>query len=156
MSTSYKHRIPYTTNPLTKLLSTQQADWFVPEHARIEDSDPRSIIAAPLPTPLSNLRLIHPLRDPETGTFQDTIVERITVVHGGWDPATKEYRRGRRYVPGLRQQIAWPKVEDKKEDVPNDDDTYRINVDEVTDRPYLLQPPMPPSVIDELRNSTLR
>jgi len=27
-----------------------------------------------------------------------------------------------------------------------------MNVDEITHRPYLLQPPMPPTVIDELRN----
>lgn len=48
--------------------------------------------------------------------------------------------------------IPWPKTEDKPEPETHDDDTFRINVDERTDRPYLLQPPMPPSVIDELRN----
>ena len=79
-------------------------------------------------------------------------MDRIAVSGAGWDPVTREYNRGKRFVPGLAQPIEWPKTEDKREEQAHDDDTYRINVDEKTDRPYLLQPPMPPSVIDELRS----
>lgn len=56
-----------------------------------------------------------------------------------------------RKIPGLNLIIPWPeKGEPEHQD--HDSDTLRINVDEVTERPVLLQPPMPPSVIDELRN----
>lgn len=129
-----------------------QGDWYVPEHARIEESDPRSIVSQPLPIPFKHLKLVHAIRDPETGTFQDTILDRVIVHGAGWDKDTREYRRGQRFLPGLKQEIPWPKVSEKPEPETHDDDTYRLNVDEVTDRPYLLQPPMPPSVIDELRN----
>ncbi|KAF1350869.1 hypothetical protein BDV97DRAFT_295055 [Delphinella strobiligena] len=135
-----------------KIAGLNQGDWFVPEHARIEDSDPRPIVATSLPIPISNIKLVHVLRNPETGVFQDTILDKIIVRGGGFNKITREYKRGRRFVPGLREEIPWPKKEDKPEEETHDDDTFRINVDERTHRPYLLQPPMPPSVIDELRN----
>ncbi|KAL1302104.1 hypothetical protein AAFC00_002539 [Neodothiora populina] len=153
-----------------KINGLNMGDWYVPEWARQEDADPRPIVAAPLPIPFSHIKLVHPLRDPETGVFKDTIIDKIVVrlraqpeepVEAspfvrrevlGWDPKTREYIRGRRFIPGLEQEMPWPETEDAKEETAHDDDTYRINVDEVTHRPYLLQPPMPPSVIDELRN----
>jgi len=130
----------------------------VPEHARIEDSDPRPIVASPLPVPLSNVKLVHALRDAETGTFHDIILDNVIVKGAGWSAETREYVRGKRFVPGLNESIPWPKTEETPEVQTHDDDTYRINVDEKTDRPYLLQPPMPHSVIDELRSkySTFR
>lgn len=52
--------------------------------------------------------------------------------------------------------IPWPELEDPEEIPAFDDDTYRVDVDQVVDgsmtRPFLLSAPMPPSVIDELRN----
>jgi large subunit ribosomal protein L24 len=57
-------------------------------------------------------------------------------------------------IPGLDIKVPWPAKEDKppklKEDTPSD--THRIDVDVKTFIPTLLRPPIPRSVIDELRN----
>lgn len=56
-----------------------------------------------------------------------------------------------RYVEPQNVRIPWPAVDEpeyKDEDV----DTLRIQVEDKSFLPTLLRPPMPPSVIDELRN----
>lgn len=60
-------------------------------------------------------------------------------------------KRWSRIVPGLNVEIPWPKKEEA--DVKDYKcDTLRIEVDTKTFVPTLLRPPMPESVIDELRN----
>jgi large subunit ribosomal protein L24 len=60
----------------------------------------------------------------------------------------------KRFIPGLDISVPWPKTEKKPEpsleDTPSD--TFRIDVDAKTYIPTLLRPPIPRSVIDELRN----
>lgn len=123
---------------------------------RIEDSDPRPIVQQPIAVPYSKVKLVHALQNPETGRFQDIIVDQIRLIGAGWDKTTREYKRGERMIPGLKTRIPWPKQDDPPEKATYDDDTFRIDVDSETHRPYLLQPPMPPSVIDELRNKYSR
>ena len=56
-----------------------------------------------------------------------------------------------RLVPGENVKIPWPKEEPVKyED--HESDTLRINVEERTFVPTLLRPPMPETILDELRN----
>lgn len=131
-----------------------QADWHIPEYMRAEDSDPRTIIQQSIAVPYASVKLVHALRD-ATGRYQDTIIHSVRLHGAGWDEKTREYRRGVRTVPGLTKNqrlIPWPKEDAPAAKQTYDDDTYRIDVDAETHRPYLLQPPMPPSVIDELRN----
>ena len=59
-----------------------------------------------------------------------------------------------RVIPGLDIKIPWPVGEKKapKEKLDTASDTLRIEVDVKSYIPTLLRPPMPRSVIDELRN----
>lgn len=60
---------------------------------------------------------------------------------------------GGRYIAGTEPRIYIPFPEEPvEEDLEYDIDTLRIEVEEKTWTPTLFQPPMPPSIIDELRN----
>lgn len=61
--------------------------------------------------------------------------------------------RPRRYIAGLDPPTMIPYPEKEPEEFEdNDIDTLRIEVEERTWVPTLRRPPMPPSIIDELRN----
>lgn len=103
---------------------------------------------------LSDVRLVYPLLNPETGIRRDVIInelkkkvvaERPDRPHG---PKVTQ-----RYIAGLepREFIPFPEVTNPEEK-DHDIDTLRIEVDERTWVPTLLGPPMPETVIDELRN----
>ncbi|KAI9761171.1 MAG: hypothetical protein M4579_001218 [Chaenotheca gracillima] len=100
--------------------------------------------------PVNNVRLVHALTDPETGTTRDVIVKKIetgSVFHD------KQYggRHWTRYIAGLGVRIPWP-VKEPVNEKDTEADTLRIDVESQTWAPTLLRPPMPLSVIDELRN----
>lgn len=60
---------------------------------------------------------------------------------------------GGRYIAGTEPRIYIPFPEEPvEEDMEYDIDTLRIEVEEKTWTPTLFQPPMPPSIIDELRS----
>ncbi|XDG03270.1 hypothetical protein ABKA04_002885 [Annulohypoxylon sp. FPYF3050] len=117
------------------------------------DSSP-DVINMELGIAISRVRLVHPLKDPETGLTKDVIINLIeprNVVH---DRYTGK-RKWSRVVPGLNVVIPWPakdsdNISDKK------GDTLRIDVEEKTFVPTLLRPPMPESLIDELRGKYSR
>ncbi|KAJ4405807.1 hypothetical protein N0V85_004614 [Neurospora sp. IMI 360204] len=114
-----------------------------------EDSDkPVTQIYARLP--ISSVRLVHPLKDPQTGEYRDVIIRELRprdIVH---DRPTRK-RSMRRFVPGENIIIPWPKQEPiKREDQAAD--TLRIDLDEKTYVPTLFRPPAPQQVLDELRN----
>ncbi|KAI1781153.1 hypothetical protein F4818DRAFT_398121 [Hypoxylon cercidicola] len=103
-----------------------------------------------LPLPISSIRLVHPIRDPATGVTRDVVINRLvhgTMVH---DRVTGK-KRWSRIVPGLNVEVPWPK-KDGRDFKDHKCDTLRIDVDDKTFVPTLLSPPMPESVIDELRN----
>lgn len=125
----------------------------VPEWMRKEDNDPRTTRVLPGPIPLKNIRLVHAYLDPETLVKRDIIVEeaRITQFRGG------EHEREIEGLPSSDNSVRWERIlwpeSQKDEDVEDYDcDTLRITVDEETFMPTLLRPPMPSSVLDELRN----
>ncbi|KAI5928015.1 hypothetical protein F4810DRAFT_705910 [Camillea tinctor] len=99
--------------------------------------------------PISSVRLVHPMQDPQTGAVRDVIINRLThgpIIH---DRQSGE-KRWDRIVPGMNVSIPWPpQPEDEVKDYTGD--TLRIDVEERTFTPTLLTPPMPESVIDELR-----
>ncbi|CZT45161.1 related to ribosomal protein YmL40, mitochondrial [Rhynchosporium secalis] len=116
-----------------------------------DEADQRPVRTIEQPVSLKSVRLVVPIKDSETGPRRDVIVKVIRRT-----PPFK-YRNGtityERYIPGMRQrhQIPWPEVEEKVfQDYPTD--TLRMDVETKTFVPSLLTPPMPSSVIDELRN----
>ena len=121
-------------------------DVKIPEYMLMTETDKRPIRTMEAPIPLSALRLVHPLPHPETGELRDVVI--------------KELKRARtwkneivRCIAGVNPRIVIPspeKVPEEHED--HDIDTLRIEVEEKTFVPSLLRPPMPETVIDELRN----
>ncbi|KAI9845376.1 MAG: hypothetical protein M1838_001776 [Thelocarpon superellum] len=100
--------------------------------------------------PLASVRLVHALTDPETGHKRDVIVKKL--VRGNvWFDRHAGTQRWSRYIAGLDIKVPWPKKEAKTHK-DHDVDTLRATVEASTWVPTLLRPPMPPTVIDELRN----
>lgn len=97
---------------------------------------------------------MYPLLNPETGVRRDVIINELEKKmvperpDRFWGP-----RVMKRYIAGLepREYIPLPEVPEPEEK-DHDEDTLRIEVDERTWIPTLLGPPMPETVIDELRN----
>ena len=122
---------------------TNRIDIWVPEWMREENNDDQSIVAQSLSQPIEHVKLVYPLPDPKTGVLRDVVIDEV-VPHG---------KSRDRLVPGsniiIPAQPQPPKEEDE-ETYPSD--TPTISVDEETFNPPLLFPPMPTSVIDELRN----
>ncbi|KAI1506532.1 hypothetical protein F5X99DRAFT_403894 [Biscogniauxia marginata] len=102
-----------------------------------------------IPLPISSVRLVHPIKDPETGVTRDVIINRLE--HAGFlHDRVSGKKRWSRIVPGLNVAIPWPhKQEPEVKD--HKVDTLRIDAEERTFMPTLLRPPMPLAVIDELR-----
>ncbi|KAM0715564.1 hypothetical protein Q7P37_009062 [Cladosporium fusiforme] len=133
-----------------KVAGVNMGDVSVPEWAQ-QESSTESLISLELHIPLEDVRLVYPLPDKKTGVMQDTIIDRLVRVDEQWDDVKREWDQGQRAIPGTNTLIPWPeKVDPELKD--HDDDTLRISVEEETFRPYLMNPPMPVSVIDELRN----
>ncbi|TLD21106.1 hypothetical protein PspLS_09040 [Pyricularia sp. CBS 133598] len=112
------------------------------------------VIAMPSAMPVSAVRLVHPIPDPKTGEIKDVIIKNL--VAGGFyhDRPTRK-SSWYRMVPGLNMKIPWPKKPPTaREDHPAD--TLRIDVENKTWVPTLTVPPMPESVIDELRGKYSR
>lgn len=104
----------------------------------------------PANIPISAIRLVHPLEDPETGVTRDVVVRSLSRGKVTWHRHAS-YRVWTRYITGLNVAIPWPEREAKvRED--QADDTRRADVETPTFMPTLLRPPMPEAVIDELRN----
>jgi large subunit ribosomal protein L24 len=121
--------------------------WMIPA----EDPDKRPIRSIEKPVPLNSVRLVFPLTDPETGIKRDVIVKQIINGPVIFDRHTRT-KRWSRFIAGVNVKVPWPAQPNKKEDVACAGDTLRIDVEEKTFVPTLLRPPMPGSVIDELRN----
>lgn len=113
------------------------------------ESDNRPVRSVEKPLSIAAVKLVVPLPNPETGTVRDVIVRDIVnskIIYnrsGG--------TRYSRMIAGLNTVIPWPKTA-PKEHPDHDVDTLRIDVETRTFLPTLLKPPMPDSVIDELRN----
>lgn len=114
-----------------------------------ESTNKNPIQTTEAPVPLSAVRLVYPLRDSETGTLRDIIIKVLK--------RTPRYERSQgldgRYIADTDPQIyiPFPKQEED-EQLEYQIDTLRIEVEQKTWTPTLDRPPMPPSVIDELRN----
>ena len=119
-------------------------DVFVPEYVRQEHDEDQSIVNVQMPIPIEHVKLVYPLPDPKTGVLRDVVIDRV-----------EQYKPGSRHrlVPGSNILIrGQPQPEEEEDEETNPADTPTLSVDEETFSPPLLFPPMPMSVIDELRN----
>ena len=93
------------------------------------------------PLHLSDVRLVAPLPHPETGVVRDVVIKELQTVPQG------------RIIAGVVPELRIPYPEKKKIEYEDHNvDTLRIEVENRTWVPTLRNPPMPPSIIDELRN----
>lgn len=114
-----------------------------------------------MPISVGSVRLVYPIRNAETGVARDVVINQLMAVppnmksenmtldrweHGNkWD----------RLVPGINVVIPWPDVKAPEPEA-TPADTVRDEVEERTFFYSLLSPPMPGSVLDELRNKYSR
>jgi large subunit ribosomal protein L24 len=127
-------------------MDVEVPEWMI----QAEDTDKRPIRTIPQPISLSKVRLVFPLTDPDTGFTRDVIVKKL--INGPmWFDRHTGKQKWSRIIPGLGIKVPWPKVE-PKEHKDHAVDTLRMDVETRTFVPTLLRPPMPSSVIDELRN----
>ncbi|KXL49687.1 hypothetical protein M433DRAFT_149066 [Acidomyces richmondensis BFW] len=128
-----------------------KVDIHVPKWVQVEHDMTTDVAAQERSVLIQDVRLVYPLPDPETGIPRDVIIDRLIQINSTYDKIKKKWTEGDRVIPGTNIIIPWPeKPEETFED--HEDDTLRRSVDEQTFRPYLLQAPMPLTVIDELRN----
>lgn len=127
---------------------TLQVDVATPSYL-IHTGEDRPIQTTEASIPLSEVRLVHPLPHPETGALRDVMIKRLKYVR----EKKSKNKPERRYIAGLDPitHIPFPE-QPKPEHQDYDVDTLRIEVENKTWIPTLLKPPMPNSVIDELRN----
>ncbi|KFA61217.1 hypothetical protein S40285_06449 [Stachybotrys chlorohalonatus IBT 40285] len=117
--------------------------------------------AQPMPLPIDSIRLVHPITDPNTGVTRDVIINELKSVGSNMNSPHMTFDRweyGKRWdrvVPSLNTVIPWPAVEPPKLTT-HKIDTIRENVEDRTFFYSLLSPPMPESVIDELRGKYSR
>lgn len=128
-----------------------QVDVAVPKYMiTAEDADKRPVRSIEQPVPLTSVRLVFPLTDPDTGATRDVIINKL-VNSKVWHDKHTGHSHWSRIIPGLNIKVPWPKTEPKQHK-DFDCDTLRMDVEMKSFVPTLLRPPMPGSVIDELRN----
>ena len=116
-----------------------------------KETDKRPFRTYDCPFPFSSVRLVHPLPHPETGVLRDVVIKELR--KSKLPPKKSTDARPQRYIAGLDPPTNIPYPEKEPEEFEdNDVDTLRIEVEEKTWVPTLRRPPMPPGIIDELRN----
>lgn len=129
--------------------------------------------------PLSSVRLVRKLRDPNTGIVADKIVSRLIPLPGekraeiraelkagSIDKEELKRRMRARTIPGSKEvygdwlEIPVPESSGEKENtdkaIEHNDNTLRYEVEADTWEPSLTNPPIPAGAIDELRNKYSR
>ena len=129
-----------------------QADVAIPDYLLLNEVDKTPVRPYEVPIPLSSVRLVAPLPQPETGALRDVVIQELRLKKtnyaqlSGDDPPT-------RFIAGVKPAIPIPYPDKEPEEFEDHDiDTLRIEVEERTFIPTLFQPPMPAGIIDELRN----
>jgi large subunit ribosomal protein L24 len=126
--------------------------------ANEQEQDKRKIRSVEQPIPFSWIRLVVPLKNAETGIQEDVVVGKVHTSKPYFDKLSTNFKGAsisyRRYIAmpdGSQITIEWPdKTPKEHKDTPAD--TLRMEVEQKSFVPTLLRPPMPGSVIDELRN----
>ncbi|KAJ2905240.1 uncharacterized protein MKZ38_005942 [Zalerion maritima] len=136
-------RMEVSLGDLTKVNIRAPDPWLLTFRDRPVASGDASI-------PISWVRLVHPLPDPVTGIVKDTVIHQLVASGVAKDRPTR-VSSWTRVVPRLNIAIPWP-TQKEQEKPTHKDDTVRIDLERTTFVPTLLRPPMPPTVINEMRN----
>ncbi|PHH78002.1 hypothetical protein CDD80_7513 [Ophiocordyceps camponoti-rufipedis] len=113
--------------------------------------------AMDFPLSVGSIRLVYPLPHPQTGQIRDVVIQRLKAVLPNMKSEHMSYDRwefGRKWdrmIPGISVVIPWPDGSAPHYES-HKSDTLRDKVEERTFLFNLTSPPMPPSVLDELRN----
>lgn len=113
--------------------------------------------AVSMPLPIDAIRLVYPITNPDTGITRDVVIHQLKAVSPNMQSPTMTFERWEygnkwdRVVPGINVVIPWPEVAAPKF-VTTAADSVRDQVEERTFHYSLLSPPMPGSVLNELRN----
>ncbi|KAJ5550627.1 hypothetical protein N7535_001428 [Penicillium sp. DV-2018c] len=131
-------------------------DVIIPEWAKDRTGLQSDTAPQPFPVSFDDIRHVIPLEDTETGKTQHVIVEHAYAAGPYTERAPhSKIPRYTRYVSGMDIEIPWP-LEEEPVIKDGEMDTTRMAAETVTFTPTLAQPPMPSSVIDELRNKYSR
>lgn len=111
------------------------------------DTQPQSF-----PVSFDDIRHVIKLEDTETGLMEQVMVKHAYAA-GPYNERSPDSKTPRytRYVSGLDIEIPWP-AEEEPTISDGDMDTPRMEVEASTFVASLAEPPMPSTVIDELRN----
>ncbi|ESZ92560.1 hypothetical protein SBOR_7045 [Sclerotinia borealis F-4128] len=125
-------------------------DWMIAD----SDQDRRPVRSVPQGISLKDVKLVFPYTDAKTGLTRDVIAKKLAH-HNMFRDRHAQTVKWQRIIPGVGDRpniiVPWPKSEPRVH-TDNDCDTLRMEVEEISFVPTLLTPPMPGSVIDELRN----
>ena len=154
---------------MTILIVYIQIDVPIPDYHKKYTDDASPTLTQDRPIPYTDVALVHPLPDPVANlTVRDVVIpldkikrHRPKLSDLSPEEVTALAEEGRRQ-PHSQRRIAGteiiipfpPKQKENQKDT--DADTLRVAVEERTWMPTLLRPPMPESVIDELRNKYSR
>jgi large subunit ribosomal protein L24 len=128
----------------------------IPEWAKDRTGMQGDTAPQAFPVSFDDIRHVIPLEDTETGKTQNVIVQHAYAAGPYTERADhSKLPRYTRYVSGLDIEIPWP-LEEEPVITDSDMDTTRMAAETSTFTPTLAQPPMPSSVIDELRNKYSR
>ncbi|KAM5348668.1 hypothetical protein ACJ41O_008492 [Fusarium nematophilum] len=111
----------------------------------------------PMPLSIGSIRLVYPITNPETGVTRDVVINQLKAIPPNMkspNMTLERWEHGKKWdrlVPGINVVIPWPEVE-APEYQTHAADTIREKVEDRSFYYNLLSPPMPESVIDELRN----
>jgi len=111
----------------------------------------------PMPLAIDAIRLVYPITNPETGTTRDVVIHELKAIPPNMKSPNMTLDRWEhgykwdRIVPGINVVIPWPEVQVPKAET-FEGDTIRADAEERTFYYNLLSPPMPETIIDELRN----
>lgn len=141
-----------------KVEGLNMVDIKVPEYmlANEAEQDKRKIRSIEQPIPLSWIRLVALLQT-ASGAKEDVLCEKVHATRPFFDKHSTGFKGAKityhRYIlhEGERIPIPWPETPPKEhKETPSD--TLRMEVEQKSFIPTLLRPPMPGTVIDELRN----
>jgi large subunit ribosomal protein L24 len=114
-----------------------------------------------MPISVGSIRLVYPLKNPETGITKDVIINHLKAVPPNMQSPNMSLDRWQygkkwdRLIPGLNLVIPWPEVQVPEFETKKAD-TVREHVEERTFYYGLLSQPMPELALDELRNKYSR
>lgn len=130
-----------------------QVDAAIPELMRTQAGN-RSVETMEKPISLLHLRLVYPVHNKELRRTRDVVVKKLIAGHRLWDNRLAGRPLLQRFIPmpdGKPLRVDYP-PHNKEQMKEYDIDMRRIDVEQRTFIPTLLGPPMPETVIDELRN----